>query len=135
MKKTLIILISLALTITLFAGCFGRGGHSLNIDASEVSRIDGRIAPSVSQVTDIAEIEAIVNRLNTYRMVPPWGDMNIGGETPEIDLSIYGKQEWRIQIWGGGYIRFTDPNGTRHGMYRIIDGGNVVWEFWEEFGN
>ena len=134
MRKMIAVLAGLALVTIMFAGCFGGGEFSLDIDASEIYRIDGRVISSAIQVVDIAGIEAIVNRLNSYRLTTP-RNVNAGGETPEIDLSIFGQQEWQIKIWGGGYIRFTDPSGTSRDMYRIVGGSNAVWEFWEEFGD
>jgi len=103
MRKLLIILISLTLATTLFTGCFGRGGHSLNIDASEIYRISGHWnprRPSYGDITDRNTINSIVEHLNSFSLTD--GEIIIGGETPDVYLLFFDSEDnekFRIAMW------------------------------------
>ena len=138
-----IALIGVVFVILFLSGCFGNDeqGFSLEIDLDEVYAIEGFLNWQLQEIVDKNEIQAVVEHLNSYSLTDR-GNINFPNESPDIwmrFLDVDGNTMLHLAIYGGGLIRILDPSfegGFRQlGMYRIINGQNAVWEFWEKFDN
>ncbi|MCL2839063.1 MAG: hypothetical protein FWE04_08420 [Oscillospiraceae bacterium] len=109
---------------------------SLEINADEIYRIEDY---SSLPITDRAQIQAMIEHLNSY-LLTDIGNISVLNDSPDIWLRLLdaeGSVKWHLCIYGGGVIRILDPTFesgfSELGRYRIINGRNAVWEFWEKF--
>ena len=128
---------------TSFAGLYtwlNAETYSLDIDSDEIYHIRWMSwRGSMHEVTDKAEIEEIVEYINTWALVEWWsGAPRPSGATPELFVSFLdedGNYIWRFEKHGSGHIWDSRTN-DRHQIRNAILPWNqdYVGRFDERFG-